>query len=192
MHQAIFIDDEAKHSQLRQTYTHRLIDGIPYGVQKLYTTFFFISYIDEVLKHKSIDQLTSLEYIIYFYKFDSASDIMKLQRKVVDIMKEKVDAYIQDYGKILEERSINDYKWYVKGIEETNKQQAEEIAEKDQKLKKKDQKIESLQRTHFDQQVTSVRAMLEVTKHSIEEIMDKLKIPNENREEIKGLIESMD
>lgn len=201
VYQCIFVDDNQIHTTMSETYKKINKNGEEYGVGMVYTTFIYISYIDHLLNHKALDELTSFECILYLFRYGLSCDILKSRKKVVKIMAEKMEEYVSDYAKILERRSIEDYKrheiWVEKKLKRADELEKENsVLEKENSVLKEDSLILkeenlSLIRARLDEKIRSVQNLMSKYGFTMTAAMDALEISKDERVKIKELVEKV-
>ena len=95
--QIIFVDDVDKDDmKLMDVFTSRNADGKEEKFNLITRVIVYLPYINEIVKQKGLKKLTPLELAIYIFKNGIDSGIMKLDEKVVGIMKEKMEQFNAD------------------------------------------------------------------------------------------------
>lgn len=116
VYQCVFVETKETCDSLTQTYRYTSEYGALYPIKQIITTFVYIKNIEKDLEKKELQDLTMFECLIYLFNYGLDSDIMKLDKKVVKIMENKQEEYDREYAKVLEERSIKDYEYFMKSI----------------------------------------------------------------------------
>lgn len=97
VYQIIFVDDIDKDDlRLIDIYTSKNQDGKEERYHLTTRIFVYLPYINEIAKKKSIMGFNDLEIAIYVFKNGMSDDIMKIQSRVIEIMKKKIEEFNKD------------------------------------------------------------------------------------------------